>query len=335
MDEENFKEASKLIELNYHDYQNLGNDDLKQLIIQWIESVKITDINDSNRLENIKETILRFGENEQKAFFAFNRALKGVLDRQIQDAQGLEDSTQLLKELQLNIYKIKPPKKSFIYKFIDMFKLLFSLKDSSWEMWLESYPLQKEKIGSLINRLTDKKKQLKRHQSILLSDKEKLKNHLHILEVASDVICQIREKSDVVISMDQDLNADIKQFLIEEMIPIIQQKVVEIQQQLLIARQAFMTLELFINQNKSQIGGIDQAINTTTTAMDVTASITVLQHSEQSIHESRSHRNQKRNLTFDKKKLNVARRTIEKALKQLEKSEKMSNCTGESTSQIK
>jgi len=298
-----------LIEFNHQQYKEVGEGYKQQLANQWFEHVKAVDPNDFDRIHQLKEAVYQFGKKQQHDFWTFNTGLKGILDRQIRDAKELQKSTELLQDLQLCVLKTKPPKNTFLQGFMNMFKLLFSDKESAWEMWLESYPTYKEKITAITAQLESKKDKLKRDNSILGKDKGILNNHILALENSFDAMSYLEEQSDLAIMSNTELSPDQQQFLVDDLVPIKKQRIIELQQQLLIARQAAMTLDLFIGQNESQIRGIDQAIYTTTSAMEVTASIFVLKQSELTINQSN---------TLNSQKLKQARHMVDTALKELE-----------------
>lgn len=273
--EENASEKDfGLIKVGHQRFISSPQIQLESLSQQWLKQA-LTVASDS-QIKRTKHGLLALGDQEQQAFWQVNNRLKLPLEQLMKSAQAGGQATKLLKQLHDTVLKIKPPNKSFWGRFFSMFKLLFSVKESAWEMWVESYPALQQKINQITEQLSAQQKQLARDNQMLLSEKSELDAHLlhleHIVELATHLISVIEQ---------QTIERSTESSWHDEWLPAIQKRTLELQQQLLIARQSVMSLELFISQNENQIRGIDQSINSTTAAMKVTASIYVLEQAGQ------------------------------------------------------
>lgn len=310
-----------LIELNHSQFLEAPETYMQQLTNQWLNIVETTDATDFGRIKNMCEALSQFGQSEQHAFWKLNTRLKLPLEKLIRDSEGGGKATQWLHKLQITVLKIKPPKPSFWGGFMSMFKLLFSLKESAWQMWLETYPTHKQEILKITENLDSHKKQLKRDNSLLLSDKKALYNQMLQLENSFDMICCFEKNISHEADYQQEISTSTKQLLVDEMLPAIQQRVIELQQQLLIARQSVMTMDLFIRQNDSQIRAINQAIHTTAAAIEVTASIFMLKQTGELIEKSSNPGKQNKQVmkgTVEAQKLKQAQHLIDQALTHME-----------------
>lgn len=335
-----------LIELNHSQFAEAPEITIQQLTKQWLSFVMAADATNDVSIKDLREGLYQLGQSEQHAFWELNNRLKHPLEKLIRDVEGGEKLTQHLRQLQVAVLKIKPPKRSFLGRFVNMFKLLFSLKESAWHIWLEDYPGYKQQILKITEDLEALKRQLKRDNSLFLSDKDTLHSHMLMLESSFDMVCFLEKKVSHETAHNQEISTDTKQLLLDELLPTMQERLIELQQQLLIARQSVMTMDLFIIQNESQIRAIDQAIYTTTTAIEVTASIFMLKQTgglkEQSDHKSNTQTNlsakqkyQAINGVVDAQRLKQARQLIDKALDQMEEAKAKPMSILESTESLK
>ena len=141
---------------------------------------------------------------------------------------------------------------------------------------------------------------------ILTNDHAALSQALQHLTHAVDVLSHTEKHFKHRIKTLQE--ADKRDMLQDELLGPIQQRSIEVHQQLLIARQAVMTLELIIKQNKTLIRDIDQTVMTTTAALDVAAGIAMAKHN-QNQHKHAIH--------IDTDKLQQAKSSIEATLAHL------------------
>ena len=98
---------------------------------------------------------------------------------------------------------------------------------------------------------------------------------------------------------------------------------IELQQQLLIARQAVLTLDLIIKHNETMIRQIEQAVITSTAVLDVTAGLLLVTNKQQKLHNQLAADQSKRTVSTDA--LNHARTIINKALYEIESASQLNS----------
>lgn len=291
-----------LIKINHQRLIDSPQNQLESLSQQWLTQALA--VSNDAQIKQIKQNLLALGDPEQQAFWEVNNRLKLPLEQLMRSTQAGGQATEVLEKLHTMVLKIKPPKNSFWGNFLSMFKLLFSVKESAWEMWLESYPSHQQQISQLTEQLAQHKKQLANDNAMLLGEKSTLNAHLLQLEHVVDVATHLTS----VVEQEAKKQSHETRWH-EEWLPAIQKRVIELQQQLLIARQSVMSLDLFIAQNENQIRGIDQSVNTTTAAMKVTASIYLLEQTGQAVSATTA---------ANKKQINHADGLIAEALSKME-----------------
>ena len=272
---------------------------------QWLDLLSHVGDEDYQRIKQINAALFELGKAEQKGFWVLNERMKYPLQKRMVESQGGGKVVQLLRALQAKVLQIKPPKHTFLSAFKNMFKLLFSWHQSAFQLWLESYPQHKQEMSEIVSQLEQLKRQLKRDNTMLLVDQNDLTAQVDKLENCFDLLCQLEDK------LKGETTVNSQKLIDDEFLPPVQQRIIELQQQLLIARQAVMTLELFIHDNESQIRSIDQAVYTTTSVIDVTTAIVMVQQGKENMAQINKNNS-------DHKKLKQARQVIDSALKQMD-----------------
>ena len=302
-----------LIELDHQRVSNHPDDYLDGLANQWLTVLLALEPEDFLGIKLHQDALSELGVAEQKAVWALNERMQTPLQKIMAESQGGGEVNTLLQLLQTKIVKIKPPRNAFLARLKNMFMLLFSWQQSAWHMWLESYPFYKQEVTKIIAELAQYQQQFKRDNKILLAIKNDLEVHSEQLEnffyLGGFLMAKINAKT----CHESEL-VDSKSSLIKnEFLRPLQQRTLALQQQLLIARQSLMTMELFIAQNQSQIKSIEQTINTTSSVIDVTAQIMMLEQGQKNLQGITTKTNAM-NHSIDTKTLRQARQAIDHAL---------------------
>ena len=276
-----------------------------RLSSQWLDLLNLVGVKDYQQINQIITALFELGKAEQKGFWVLNERMKYPLQKRMAESQGGGEVVQLLRALQVKVLQIKPPEHTFFSTFKNMFKLLFSWHQSAFQLWLESYPQHKKELSEIVSQLEQLKRQLKTDNTMLLVDQNDLTAQVDKLENCFDLLCRLEDK------LKGETAVNCQKLIDDEFLPPVQQRIIELQQQLLIARQAVMTLELFIHENESQLRSIDQAVYTTTSVIDVTTGIVMVQQSKENLAQINEN-------ISDHKKLKQARQLIDNALKQMD-----------------
>lgn len=302
-----------MIELDHQQVDIRPEDYLDGLASQWLNLLTALEPKDLQSIKHHQDTLFELGAAEQKVLWNMNQRMQHPFQKVLIESQDAGKVNKLLQTLQTKVIKIKPPQNSVLARLKNMFLLLFSWQESTWHMWLQSYPLYKQEISEIIVQLEQCQQQFNRNNKLLMADKQELNAQTERLKNWFDLACLLVTKIKAAITQNSALNAASKDLIGTTFLQVIQQRVLELQQQLLIARQTMMTLDLFMTQNKSQIRSINQTIYTTTSVIDVTAGIAMLEQGDKNLKKIDSHK-KSLNASIDRKTLKQARHTINHAL---------------------
>ncbi|MGJ8638712.1 MAG: toxic anion resistance protein [Opitutaceae bacterium] len=141
------------------------------------------------------------------------------------------------------------------------------------EAYFLKYASAQELIDQIIKSLEAGRDQLKRDNETLSQDQaimHKLTNQLTRLVELGQVIDQkLSYQIEREIPADDPKNA----FIAEELIFPLRQRVMDLQQQLIVNQQGILSIELIIRNNRELIRGVDRAINITVSALQVAVTV--------------------------------------------------------------
>ncbi len=274
-------------------------------LTNWLLAI---DPQDLKLVDQVRNALFELGAQEQTDYWRLNNRLIQPLQQLMADIDAGGQVSQLLEKLSQQVADMQPPNKRLSWK--ERFMLLFSWRESAYQMWLDGFPGKRKNMVELTGQLKAEKKQLKRDNHILSGDHESLTAGLNKLVLSYD-FASLLEQTLKLNGRKSAINADLMAMIDNELLGPVQQRMMDLQQQILIARQAVMTIELIIKQNQSLIRDIDQTVMTTTAAIDVAAGVAMVNNNQ---------KNQKlgKQVGVDTEKLRQAKRLIDQTLEHMQ-----------------
>jgi len=128
-------------------------------------------------------------------------------------------------------------------------------------------------LDAIIRSLKDGQEQLKRDNITLLDDQKAMRALTHKLERAVKLGQLIDAK--LVDGLETEIaETDPRhKFVQEELLFPLRQRIQDLQQQLLVNQQGFLTVEMIIRNNKELIRGVSRALNVTVSALQVAVTL--------------------------------------------------------------
>ena len=316
------KYFSDLIEINHHkmiDDLSADSEHYKeQFVYKWGEVLESIDTEELKSIRQVRSTLSALGQKEQSEFWKLNDALKNPLQSLMDNNHSGEKINAIFRDLQKKIANLKPPKKSN-RGLKSMFLLLFSWKQTAWQLWLENYHELKAEIKSYSDVLMLEKAQLSRDNQMLLGKQCELGGQLKKIEHSFDLLSLLAEQLQQRINYQHNLSQKKADVLANEFLPVVQQRVIELQQQLLIGRQSLMTIDLIAKQNVTQTKNIDRALQTTSQVLDVTAGLVLAEQGQIALDEmGQAHEVDSTEEKTQAERLKKVQQSIEQALQQME-----------------
>lgn len=280
------------------------------------------DPQDFQRVNQLRDALFGIGVDAQKSYWQLNNNLTYPLQKMTDECNQGQAVSDLLDKLHRLIAALKPPKKSRP-SLKERFFLLFSFRETAWQMWLDNYQTVKEKIGMLVKQLEASQQQLKRDNQMAALDQKKLLHAEQLLRHDCDLVQMLAATIRLELSDDKAINQARYKMVDQEFLDPLIKRDIELQQQLLIARQAVLTLDLIIKHNETMIRQIEQAVITSTAVLDVTAGLLLVTNKQQKLHNQLAADQSKRTVSTDA--LNHARTIINKALYEIESASQLNS----------
>ncbi len=294
----------KLSRIDYESSAHSQSTDLSEAVDGLLGLIGSIDLDDLKTINQLLSVVAELGRVEQQAFWQLNNRLLQPLKQLMADTKAGGQVACLLQKLQQVVVKIQPPDSQRI-TLRQRFVLLFSAFSSPWEMWLAEYPEQKQKLMILVDQLNAEKSQLKRDNHILNVDRDQISSAVKNLEYVCDLVSLFEQKFKSSANFDEVFN--------QQLLSSVQRRLLELQQQLLIGRQSVMTLDLLIKQNQSLVNSIEQAVYSTTSALNVATSVALVSKKQKVLDSDHSRVND----LIDGDKLRQAQLLIEQSLQQM------------------
>lgn len=143
---------------------------------------------------------------------------------------------------------------------------------------IKRYFSQFEKTSTIIeaisNSLKQGKGQLERDNTTLTDDQKRMRELTHKLEKTIQLAQLIDQK--LTTRMERELSDGAKlKFLQEEILFPLRQRIMDLQQQLVVNQQGIIAIELIIRNNKELIRGVNRTLNVTMSALKVGATLAI------------------------------------------------------------
>lgn len=144
--------------------------------------------------------------------------------------------------------------------------------DSRLQRYFRKFENAQQALDAIIEELEGGRDMLHRDNLTLSDDQKALNNILSELnrQITLGRLIDQRLQDDVA---DRDVNDPRRQFIEEELLFPLRQRIVDLQQQLAVSQQGVLALEVIIRNNRELMRGVDRAINVTVSALTVAVTV--------------------------------------------------------------
>ena len=139
--------------------------------------------------------------------------------------------------------------------------------------YFSKYESASTSIDAIINSLKAGQEQLKRDNITLTDDQKAMRALTFKLEQAIKLGQLIDQRLQDALNTEILADDPKHKFISEELLFPLRQRVMDLQQQLLVNQQGFLTIELIIRNNKELIRGVNRALNVTVGALQVAVTL--------------------------------------------------------------
>ncbi len=238
-----------------------------------VARILAVDMNDADAQERTKAAIESMGLQLQTASAHRSAMLKEPLGKLSKRSEDGGDVANALIDLKLKVEELDPGKYDFEAGWFT--RLLGRLPGigTPLKRYFSRYESASTMIDAIMRSLKDGQEQLKR-DNITLSDDQKRMRQLTLKLTQAIKLGQIIDQK-----LQDKLATDIlaedpkHRFIAEELLFPLRQRIQDLQQQLLVNQQGFLTVEMIIRNNKELVRGVNRAQNVTVNALHVAVTL--------------------------------------------------------------
>lgn len=231
------------------------------------------DLNDDRQLQAAKTSFETIGLDLQKEAARRSAMLKQPISKLMADSEeGGQVATSLI-DLKTEVEELDPARADLDAGFATRMLGYLPGVGTPLKRYFSRYENASTTIDAIIQSLENGREQLKR-DNITLADDQALMRALTLKLEKAVKLGQLIDQR-----LQESLNTEIPQtdprygFIADELLFPLRQRIQDLQQQLLVNQQGYLTIEMIIRNNKELIRGVNRALNTTVSALQVAVTL--------------------------------------------------------------
>lgn len=231
------------------------------------------DLNDVNAHDQTKLAFENMGTELQKEAARRSAMLKQPLSQIMKQGDEGGEVANTLIDLKLQVEDLDPAKLEMESGWAT--RMLGNIPGigTPLKRYFSRYESASTSIDAIVRSLKAGQEQLKR-DNITLADDQKAMRALTIKLERAIKLAQLIDKR-LQDALDTEITSDDPRhkFIAEELLFPLRQRIQDLQQQLLVNQQGFLTTELVMRNNKELIRGVNRAVNVTVNALQVAVTL--------------------------------------------------------------
>ncbi|MFL0797782.1 MAG: toxic anion resistance protein [Cellvibrionaceae bacterium] len=272
-------------DINLDDNSDVKSNDLvlQEKSKHLVEELFSVEIKDLKAQQQKASAIRELGLGTQRKLTQRSKLLQQPLTKLVNDAEDGSEVGNALIVLQEQTDKINPGKIDFSMGTVRRLLAKIPAIGTPLSRWFAKYQSVEGVIQGIVKSLEDGKRQLERDNRTLKDDQIVMREL--IFELKDYVALGAMLDQDLASKLESSKNIDParKEFLEEEILFPLRQRILDLQQQLAVNQQGVLTSEVIIRNNRELIRGVSRALNVTVSALNVAASLAVALQTQKTI----------------------------------------------------
>jgi uncharacterized protein YaaN involved in tellurite resistance len=238
-----------------------------------VKRIVSTDLSDSAGQQQVKAAVETIGVNLQKEAARRSAMLKQPLSKMMQDSEEGGTVARSLIDLKIQVEDLDPAQINLDAGWMTRMLGYIPGVGTPVKRYFSRFESASTTIDAIINSLESGREQLKRDNVTLSADQQAMRDLTHKLERTIQ-LAQLIDKQLQGHLENEILQEDPRhRFISEEVLFPLRQRIQDLQQQLLVNQQGFLTTEMIVRNNKELVRGVNRALNTTVSALQVGATL--------------------------------------------------------------
>ncbi len=228
-----------------------------------------TDVQDGQATAEIKGAVESMGMALQKDAARKSAILKQPLTKLMADSEeGGKVATSLI-DLKLTVEELDPAHIDLEAGFFTRILGYLPGVGTPIKRYFSRFENASTSIDAIINSLEAGREQLKRDNMILSDDQQAMRALTLKLEKTVKLGQLIDQRLQDALDTELTQDSPNYKFISEELLFPLRQRIQDLQQQLIVNQQGYLTTEMIIRNNKELMRGVNRALNTTVSALQV------------------------------------------------------------------
>jgi uncharacterized protein YaaN involved in tellurite resistance len=231
------------------------------------------DLNSLNEQQKTRAAVEAMGMDLQKEAARRSAMLKQPLAAMMKDSDEGSEVANSLIDLKMQVEELDPAKFDFEPGWFARTLGYLPGVGTPLKRYFSRYENASSSMDAIIRSLQNGQEQLKRDNITLAEDQKAMR----VLTVKLEKAVRLGQMIDKLLS--DKINLEIPQadprykFISEELLFPLRQRIQDLQQQLLVNQQGFLTTEMIVRNNKELIRGVNRANNVTVSALQVAVTL--------------------------------------------------------------
>lgn len=238
-----------------------------------VKRIVSTDLSDGAGQQQVKAAVETIGMNLQKEAARRSAMLKQPLSKMMRDSEEGGAVARSLIDLKMQVEDLDPAQINFEAGWVARVLGYIPGVGTPVKRYFSRFESASTTIDAIINSLEGGREQLKRDNVTLSADQQAMRDLTHKLErtiqLAQLIDTQLQRQLENEILQEDPRH----KFISEEVLFPLRQRIQDLQQQLLVNQQGFLTTEMIVRNNKELVRGVNRALNTTVSALQVGATL--------------------------------------------------------------
>lgn len=231
------------------------------------------DLNDVDAAEKTKAAVESMGVNLQKEASRRSAMLKQPITQLMKAGEDGGPVASSLIDLKIQVEDLDPSRLNLDSGWLPRVVGYIPGIGTPLKRYFSRYENASTAIDAIINSLKAGQEQLKRDNITLAEDQKAMRALTLKLEQAVKLGQLIDQKLQDKLTTEVPEGDARYKFLSEELLFPLRQRIQDLQQQLLVNQQGFLTTEMIIRNNKELIRGVNRALNVTINALQVAVTL--------------------------------------------------------------
>jgi uncharacterized protein YaaN involved in tellurite resistance len=238
-----------------------------------VARVMKTDLSNVDGQENVKAAIEGMGINLQKEAARRSAMLRQPINAMMKSgAEGSAVANSLI-DLKMQVEDLDPAHFDLNAGWASRMAGYLPGIGNPIKRYFSKYESASTSIDAIINSLKAGQEQLKRDNITLTEDQKAMRALTFKLEQAIKLGQLIDQRLQDALATEVLVDDPKHKFISEELLFPLRQRIQDLQQQLLVNQQGFLTMEMIIRNNKELIRGVNRALNVTVSALQVAVTL--------------------------------------------------------------